>query len=297
MKTPLLSHQKNVFVARDGKVIGEFPVMQLPSLLETGRIFQTDYCYDISQSEWITMAQFVEKTKFFKPRQETEAPPPPDNPVETVATQQRKQRFVVKATGWIMCLVMVAALGAAVVWIWMLDQRLDQSARDLADARDQLQKSKEQYERLSFSYREISDPGVIRGSLINRNEEGVRSAMPGMKVQLYPRDEIEAFLKKRYSDLPKDSSSMSPDDLLKHFLTDMPDPLTTTVTDASGRYEFKAPKPGEYIVYTSVTTTGQGSRVWFLAVDSSDPLNTPVDITDSNYVRDFIPDLMIADGR
>jgi hypothetical protein len=297
LKTPLLSHQKNVFVARDGKVIGEFNVLQLPSLMETGSVLPTDYCYDASASEWILLPQFVEKTKFFKARP-LEPAVPQDKQVQTIAGEKHKKRFNATLSGWIACLLAIVALGASIVWIGMLDDKLAAGHSEVAELRGKLKTAKEDYQRLSFSYREIADPGVIRGSIINRNDEGVRSAMPGMKVQIYPRDTIQAFLTKRYNELPQGAvASLSPDDLLKHFLTGMPEPLTTTVTDASGRYEFNIQKKGEYVVYTSVTTPGQGSRVWFLAVDSADPLNTPVDITDSNYVRDFIPDLMIAEGR
>jgi hypothetical protein len=38
-------------------------------------------------------------------------------------------------------------------------------------------------------------------------------------------------------------------------------------------------------------------RLWFVAFDSRDPLNTPVDITETNAVQQFNPLFMLVDGR
>lgn len=38
-------------------------------------------------------------------------------------------------------------------------------------------------------------------------------------------------------------------------------------------------------------------HLWFVAFDSRDPLNTPVDITESNAVHQYNPIFMVVEGR
>ena len=77
-------------------------------------------------------------------------------------------------------------------------------------------------------------------------------------------------------------------------------PLKTTTTDASGRFEFPVTDPGEYVLFTRMNSFAQGAqvlRIWLVAFNSQDPLNTLVQINESNYVQQFVPSLMVVDGR
>ena len=82
------------------------------------------------------------------------------------------------------------------------------------------------------------------------------------------------------------------------FLKNIPAPIQTTTTDSDGRFECKIPQPGEYVLQTAIRSAKTGAlRLWFVSFDSRDPLNTPVDITESNVVRQFNPIFMVVEGR
>jgi len=141
---------------------------------------------------------------------------------------------------------------------------------------------------------DLAPPGVIRGRMILKNNQGRRIPIPGARIRLFDRASLEKFL---WAEVPGILKSDAPNPLVV-LLAQLPKPLETTTSDTSGNYAFHPPEPGDYVVQTSVLDKTTGSiRAWFLAVDSRDPLNTPVNFTEANAVAVLVPMLIPADGR
>ena len=156
---------------------------------------------------------------------------------------------------------------------------------------------KQKYQSLLFAAREVAASDLVRGKVIIRDATGKRTVLPGIKVRLYPRAELEAFLSGRYACI-SEAGGTDPAHLSTHFLKNIPVPIETTTTDSDGRFECNIPQPGEYVIQTSIRSAKTGElRLWFVNFDSRDPLNTPVDITESNAVQQFNPLLMLVEGR
>jgi hypothetical protein len=145
----------------------------------------------------------------------------------------------------------------------------------------------------------VAESGIVRGSVIVRNEAGKRVAMPGVQVFLFQRKVIESYLETRAEAVTRipAGTSMDGNDF---FTSNFPQAVASTSTDASGRFEFPVPEPGEYVVFTRMNIVVQGAqvaRIWFVAFNSQDPLNTLVQINETNCVQQFVPSLMVVEGR
>lgn len=290
-----------VHVARNGKIIGQFPPEQLASLMDTGHFLDSDLCFSEGATEWIPLPEFLRKTdapRYSRTKnREGASTSSPGVPSRRDRRAQRNAGPVL--AGWIAFLLALSALAGCAYWIAGLYTEMSKQQALVEEIQTKLAEKEKDYQRLLFVAREIAEPGVVRGSIILRNDSGKRVAMPGVQVSLYPRKAIEEHLASRSreaSRLPAGSSV----DAAEFYLRDLPRPIATTTSDASGRYEFPVPEPGEYIVFTTIVSSnqnGQFSRLWFVAFDSRDPLNTVVDITETNGVQQFIPSLMIVEGR
>jgi hypothetical protein len=290
-----------VHVARNGKIIGQFPPEQLASLMDTGHFLDSDLCFSEGSTEWLPLPEFLRKTE--APRySRTKARGGAGS--STPGTPSRRDRRAQRnagpiLAGWIAFLLALAAPAGAGFWIAGLYVEMNGQRVLVEEIQGKLAAKEKDYQRLLFVAREVAEPGLIRGSLILRNDSGKRVAMPGIPVSLYPRKAIEEHLAARSreaSHLPAGTSV----DAAEFYLRDLPRPIATTTTDASVRYEFSIPEPEEYIVFTTIVSSnqnGQFKRLWFVSFDSRDPLNTVVDITETNGVQQFIPSLMIVEGR
>jgi len=290
-----------VHVARNGKIIGQFPPEQLASLMDTGHFLDSDQCFSEGSTEWLPLPEFLRKTD--APRYSRTKNREGAGPSSTGSTSRRDRRTQRNAgpilAGWIAFLLTLAALAGSGFWIAGLYVELDGQRVLVEEIQSKLAAKEKDYQRLLFVAREVAEPGLIRGSLILRNDSGKRIAMPGIQVSLYPRKAIEEHLSARSREaaaLPAGTTV----DAAAFYLKDLPRPIATTTSDASGRYEFQIPEPGEYIIFTTIVSahqSGQINRLWFVAFDSRDPLITVVDITETNGVQQFIPSLMIVEGR
>ena len=264
----------------------------MASLLETGHLQGDDYCLDPEHSQWVPIKDFISRGSVpdYVRKQGAEA--------ETPARGSRRQRGGRKL-GWVLLAFFAAALTiwGAIFWVGKLAQENAalQTRLELAEATNADLKQK--YQSLLFAAREVAANDLVRGKVIIRDSTGKRVVLPGIKVRLYPRAEIEAFLSERYSRMAE-AGGTDPARLCAHFLKDIPPPIETTATDSDGRFECKIPQPGEYVIQTSIRSAKSGEmRLWFVTFDSRDPLNTPVDITESNVVQQFNPLLMLVEGR
>ena len=185
----------------------------------------------------------------------------------------------------------------AIFWSNKTFSEIDGLKTSLASAEAANAEWKQKYENVLFAAREVASNDLVRGKVILRDATGKRIILPGIKIRLYPRAEIEEFLSERYKRIA-DAGGTDANRLSAHFLKTIPLPIETTTTDSDGRFDCKIPQPGEYVIQTGIRSgkTG-GLRLWFVAFDSRDPLNTPVDITETNAVQQFNPLFMLVDGR
>lgn len=289
-----------VQVARNGKIIGQYPPEQLAALVDTGNFLESDICYSEGLPEWLPIGEFLKRTDVPKYSRTKSTPSSPGTSTRSSRHERRgRQKSGPLIAGWIAFLLAISALAGAGFWIADLYERLASEGERVRQAEEKLAEKEKEYQRMLFVAREISDPGIVRGSMILRNDSGKRVAMPGTQISLFPRKVVEQHLELRKSATEQIPAGTNVDGIA-FFLEGMPQPLASTTTDASGRYEFSVPEPGEYVLsatVTSPTPNGQTRRLWFVGFNSNDPLNTVVDITETNGVQQFIPSLMIVEGR
>ncbi len=276
-------------VAREGNVFGEYPVLQIPSLLETGHLRDGDTCLDEEAGEWVPIKTFLQRVpSYAKPS----APAEPE-----------KSHFFMDMPSWLSVLpwfLFLSTLGAAI----FLSETAWKQRDEIADLHSRLSaaeatnaEAKEKYHKVLFASRDVASRDLVRGRIILRDASGKRVSLPGIKVRIYRRGEIEAHLAERQASVAE-AGGTDPVRLANHFLKGLPEGMETTTSDSDGRFELKVPEPGEYVIQTSIRSAKSGEgRVWFVSFDSRDPLNTPVDITESNVVQQFHALFMIAEGR
>lgn len=282
-----------VQVRRNGEVIGNYAPEDLAPFLEKGRLQPDDLCSSKAHPEFIPLSVYLEKVPI--------EPTPPSKVVITKAQNSsrsrrssRKQKTGLLLGGWISFLIALAALVGAGFWISGLQKELEKTKTNLRT----VEEAKREYQR-SFLISQNERNGFVRGSMILRNDAGERVAAPEVEIWLYPRNTIEGFLENRMQTFEKipPGSGIEAD---TYFTSDLPEPLAKATTDNSGRFEFEVPEEGRYVLYTKTNSKAgdkQTNKIWFVAFDSRDALNTPVDITDANYVKQFTPSLMIIEGR
>jgi len=279
----------NVTVKRNGKILGEYHPLQIGSLLETGHFQKGDLCLDRETSSWISIRAFLRKTRASRRRVKDI----PDSP-----RGRRKRRAGRRiAQKLLLGFFALALASGAIFWSKKTGEEIDGLKVSLSGAEAASGVWKQKYENVLFAAREVASNDLVRGKVIIRDAGGKRIVLPGIKIRLYPRAEIEAFLSERYARIAE-AGGTDPARLSTHFLKGIPSPIEVTTTDSDGRFECKVPEPGEYVIQTGIRSGKNGSmRIWFVAFDSRDPLNTPVDLTESNAVQQFNPLFMLVEGR
>jgi hypothetical protein len=290
-----------VHVARAGKIIGQYPPEQLAALLDSGHFFESDLCHSESHPEWTPMPEFlkiVAAPKYSKAHAERDRAP------ETGRSSRRGHRSrhdhsSAMLSGWVAFLIAVSTLVGAGYWINSLYRELAARTVQVDDLGKQLEEKDKEIQQQLFASRELAENGIALGSLILRNNAGKRVAIPGQQVLLFQRKDIEAYLEMRAARLAQEPSG-APINGPEYFSTDLPKPMNSTTTDASGRFAFPIADPGEYVIFSHMGGLAQGaqqSRIWFVAFNSNDPLNTIISLDDMNAVQQFLPSLMIIEGR
>ncbi len=295
-----MSSNRLVHVARDGKVIGQYPPEQLASLMDTGHFLESDLCYSDVCPEWTPLPEFLKKVdapRYSRAKHGTE--PSPSKSSSGRGRHRGKKDMPLLLSGWIAFLLALSGLVGAGFWIASLYHELDQKTVRIKEMEKDQDKLEKENQKLLFASRELAEPGFVRGSIILRNDAGKRVSLPGTQVFLYARKTIEEYLEAQ-SRTAMQQPSLSPGELAAFFVENLPQALNSTTTDASGRFEFKVPEPGEYVLFSRLATVVQGSqmlRLWFVAFNSQDPINSLVTIDETNSVQQFIPSLMIVEGR
>lgn len=282
--------QPRVQVARDGKILAEYASLQLASLLETGVLKPGDQCFDVDTQSWRPISEFIQDIPGFARRlagdspvaktDDDDAPTPTGGPVP-----------------WILALVFLAAAVGAGLLAWSQYLEAASLQTRLAAATKEKSELQKQFDQSQFEARGGVAKDTIQGQAIVRDTSGKRVVLPGIKVRLFPRKVIDAHLEARQAALTPESGTTA-SQLASHFMKNLPAPVDSTTTDSDGRFELKVPEPGGYVLQTSlISAKTREMRLWFVGFDSRDPLNTPVNINDSNGVREYSPLLMVVEGR
>ena len=291
-----------VSVSRKNILIGEYDLLQLGSLLETGHLRRDDLCRDPKTNELVPLRKFLYRVKIpgFSGKRTANAPDEgllqgmnlrPEN-----LSRRRKRRRRAR-TRWMIPLVALVVAAGAALWAIKMSDEVMGLEKSLALGQAENSELKQKFQNVLFAAREVAASDQARGRVILRDASQKRIVLPGIKVRLYHRAEIEAHLSARYAKISEAGGS-DPFRLSLHFLKNIPSPVETVTTNSDGRFEFKIPEPGEYVIQTSIRSGKSGEmRLWFVAFDSRDPLNTAVDITESNVVHQFNPLLMLVEGR
>ena len=286
-----------VHVARDGKVLGQYPVEQLALLARSGEFFDTDLCYSEARAEWTPLPEFLKKIE--APKYSMGRPDDGKKRGYTGRNQRSKRNIAAVLSGWIAFLLALSALVGSGFWIAGLYSEIGQKSDQIEEMEKKLGQKEKENQRLLFVSREVAESGIVRGSVILRNETGKRVAMPGVQILLFPRKAIENHLAAKAADVLRIPAGTSMDGN-EFFTAGLPPAAASTTTDASGRFEFPVPEPGEYVVFARMNIVVQGAqaaRIWFVSFNSQDPMNTLVQINETNCVQQFVPSLMIVEGR
>jgi hypothetical protein len=288
-----------VHVAREGRVLGQYPPEQLSTLIESGIFLESDMCYSEACPEWTPLPKFLEKTEAPKyKRGRVRESKPSDNSYRGRGERSKRGRSAL-LSGWIAFLLALSVLIGAGFWIAGLYVELQQKATQIEEQGKKLTEKEKENQRLLFVSRGVAEPGLVRGSIVIRGEGGKRVAMPGIQVFLFPRKVIAAYLENRAAEVSRIPAGTSVDGN-EFYTAGLPASAASTTTDASGRFEFPVPEPGEYVLFTRMNIFSQGAqaaRIWFVAFNSQDPLNTLVQINETNSVQQFVPSLMVVEGR
>ncbi len=289
---------RTIHVAREGRVLGQYPLEQVASLYETGHFVVTDMCYSDAVPEWLPIEEFLQRAnppRFQRGRAMEEEAPRPAPERRSSRRAGRKPAMGSGLSGWILSLFLVAALVGSIFWIMSLHEEILTARADVQKAEAKLAEKEKEYQKMLFVAQEMAESGTVRGSAVLRDGAGKRVAIPGLTVFLLPRETVEKYLDERFEFAAKlpPNTEVNPS---KFLLENLPSPTAQTTTDSSGRYEFKIPTPGEYVLVASLEDPS-ASRVWFVAFNSEDPLNTKVDLNDLNSVQQLVRSLMIVEGR
>jgi hypothetical protein len=293
MDSEKINPTQKISVKRKDEVLGEYLPSQMVSLLETGFLQNADLCFDLKSGKWIPIRALLRRKKI-----PGFARKPGRNLLGSARGSRRRRRARSRLTFRLLLGFFTMALASAAVFWWgKTAEEIEGLKIRLSNAEAANAEWKHKYENVLFAAREVSSNDLVRGKVIIRDTAGKRTVLPDVKVRLYPRAELEAFLSERYAHIAE-AGGTDPTRLAAHFLKNIPAPIETTTTNSDGRFECKIPKPGEYVLQTGIRSAKTGAlRLWFVAFDSRDPLNTPVDITESNVVRQFNPIFMLSEGR
>ena len=288
-----------VHVARDGKVIGQYPTEQLAALSDSGHFLDSDLCYSDTCPEWTPLPDFLKKIEMPKFSMSRNDESPSAGRGYSGRKRRSKRHLTALLSGWVAFLLALSAMVGSGFWIAALYSEIARRSAQIEEMEKKLGHKEKENQRLLFVSREVAESGLVRGSVILRNESGKRVAMPGIQIFLFPRKVIEKHLGDRAADASRIPAGTSVDGN-EFFIAGLPPATTSTTTDASGRFEFSLAEAGEYVLFTRMNCFIQGAqvtRIWFVSFNSEDPLNTLVQINETNCVQQFVPSLMITEGR
>lgn len=284
---------RTIYVARDGAQIGQYETEEMLSLLETGVLRETDYCYSADIPEWTVMKEYLPLITPPKYAEAKEAEITGE-PRRSRRPRAERQNNFIQLAGWVACLLTVALLVGAGFWIASLYAEL-QGLKDTATrAQDEIAAITKDNRRLLFAGGDTVESGVAMGRLLLRNAAGKRVPLAAAQVSLFPRRAIEDYLDSMAKEAK--AEGLPPEAFNSKVKSRLPFPLASTVSDSDGRFKLKVPDKGDYVIFAHQGQDLQ-LKLWFVSYDTADELNFPLQLDDSNMLTQPTPGLMVAEGR
>ncbi|GAB4182111.1 MAG: hypothetical protein Fur0032_23230 [Terrimicrobiaceae bacterium] len=296
-------------------------------MLDTGRLRPDDEVFLAAERKWVPLEDFLSLTSPI-PGTPSEAPqvdpgedPQEDKPNdEEPATEgtrgessrrrrsssrksshknscERRKRNALEIAlpGWIAALFALVIATALGFWGNSLSQQLD-AARERERG---LMENAANYQSQINALMESVPPGRVRGIVSMEPAPGRLAVVSGASVALFPRAEIEKFVEvKSASPLP--ATNVEFNATLNRIKRDLPPPLDLTLTDSNGRFEIKAPGPGDYVIFTSATKRAEGRTThmfWLQSVRIDDLPSQLVPLSEANSIQLQAPALRITPPR
>jgi hypothetical protein len=285
--------ESKIAVRRAGKIIGEFAPEDFDRRAEAGEFVATDLCRDHLRADWLPldvvrkrrMARVFSKAEILT--EEATAWPP-----SSKRSGRGRSRGI---PAEILLALFLALIVAAVASAWGYYQTLDRraTATRLETALADAEKLRAELKTATSALGGVPE-GTVSGQVILRNQARQRTVIPGMKIRLYRRSDLEDYLRQRFEEF----RAAPPQDAISALLSGMPSPLDTTATDTDGKFSIQLPEPGQYVLQTStLDRKTRDMRIWMLTFDSADTLNTPILISEFNASTTFDPLLILTEGR
>ena len=129
-----------VHVARDGKVLGQYPVEQLALLARSGEFVDTDLCYSEARAEWTPLPEFLKKIE--APKYSMGRPDDGKKRGYTGRNHRSKQNITAVLSGWAAFLLALSALVGSGFWIAGLYSEIGQKSDQIEEMEKNLPRRK-----------------------------------------------------------------------------------------------------------------------------------------------------------
>ena len=198
---------------------------------------------------------------------------------------------------WVAIVVtVVIALTATGLVGYILQLNADKG--NLQAARDTLTEKLATYptqEELAAMQSGIAPLGEVHGWMVLRASDGTRVPASTVTVKVFRHEDIKEFLSESAPKL----LTTAPNDLgLRMTMSSLPDPLLSTITNQTGAFNIKLPEMGRYVIFAEVSVQHSGKYfAWLLEFDSRDEINTPVELSPANAIKNYDPRLMLREAR
>lgn len=291
--------KKQLHIARNGQVLGQFDSDKISHLLETGRLLPTDHYYDEGTSTWLGMDQWKEpeiiRSRTEKPDSKSDSKS--ENPAPEKSTGGRNSRSRGRGKskkkgepgliGWIACLFVIGL--AAGLWVW--NQSLGEQITLLKEENLRSKTSESSLKKANDALNEITPSGSVRGIIIYEPIPGQTAIVSGATVGLYPRTEVEKVIT-ALDEIPNATFT----EKVERLKTQLPSPLAVTLTDSNGRLNLAVPDLGEYVIVASAAKGGGAETMHFLWLAGFKSENRPslmVLLDEKNAISEKTPEIRI----
>lgn len=315
-----------IHVVRSGSPVGQFRREQIPAMLDTGRLRPDDEVFLSSERKWIPIEEFLSSGNL-PPAPQTELPDPGDTgespshtgedpSAEEPATESQRHRrgsrrkksqqkssrerrkrnaLEIALPGWIAALFALVIATALGFWGNNLTKQID-----AAKMRERgLQENAANLQSQINALMESVPPGRVRGIVSMEPAPGRLAVVSGASVALFSKSDIENFIESESSNqLP--ATDVEFHAALNRIERSLPPPVELTLTDSNGRFDIRAPAPGEYVLFTSATKSAEGRMTrmfWLQSVRADDLPSQIIPLSEANSITLESPNLRISPPR
>jgi hypothetical protein len=301
-----------IHIARNGSPLGQYRSEQIKPLLTQGTLRETDMFFDEESREWLSMSRWAEPdVRTFGPNptaQASEEASPETDDSQRAGRRRRssgrprdskkpRKRNPTESAlpGWIAALFAICI--AAGLWAWA--QNLGGQLTLAQKKNTELEETVAALKRQNSILLEMAPPGKIRGVITSEPRDGRLAVMSGVSVTLFRLDDLRsAILKVANNPTPVTEEEFSV--LLTRFQASLPNPLSMSLSDSSGRFEMTVPEAGQYGILATAFKQGGGSAerlLWLMEFDSSDSPTPVMSLGENNAISLSEPSMRITPPR